>query len=210
MLGGATTRAVPDSTWPGSSASSARSSARTATPRWQELELGPILQCLDRIATRHGVRLPASLALTGKALAQMQTAASVLDPTLDPFAAVGSFVLRDLLTRLRGAADPKRIFYEGQKLRVRAIRLVEAFERVTGARPGQKLQVHFRGAELEDVISGAARRLSLGLTGAAAILGSAVTASAQDVQAWVPIAFGGAGTFLTGMLVLDVLRRRRR
>jgi hypothetical protein len=139
----------------------------------------------------------------------MQSAATVLDPTLDPFAAVGSFVLRDLLTRLRGAADPKRVFYEGQKLRVRAIRLVEAFERVTGARPGQKLQVHFRGAELEDVISGAARRLSLGLTGAAAILGSAVTASAQDVQAWVPLAFGGAGTFLTGMLVLDVLRRRR-
>ena len=175
-----------------------------------ELELGPILQSITETASRHGVRLPASLALTGKALAQMQSAATELDPTLDPFAAVGSFVLRDLLTRLRGAADPKRMFYEGQKLRVRAIRLVEAFERVTGARPGQKLQVHFRGAELEDVISGAARRLSLGLTGAAAILGSAVTASAQDVQAWVPIAFGAAGTFLTGMLVLDVLRRRRR
>ena len=100
------------------------------------------------------------------------------------------------------------MFYEGQKLRVRAIRLVEAFERVTGARPGQKLQVHFRGTELEEVVRGAARRLSLGLTGAAAILGSAVTASADTVDAWVPLAFGGAGAFLTGMLVLDVFRRR--
>ena len=176
----------------------------------QELELGPILQSVTEISARHGVRLPASLALTGKALAQMQTAAAVLDPTLDPFSAVGSFVLRDLLTRLRGSADPKRMFYEGQKLRVRAIRLVEAFERVTGARPGQKLQVHFRGTELEDVIRGAALRLSLGLTGAAAILGSAVTASAETVDAWVPVAFGGAGAFLTGMLVLDVLRRSSR
>jgi ubiquinone biosynthesis protein len=174
----------------------------------QELELGPILQSITETATRHGVRLPASLALTGKALAQMQAAATVLDPTLDPFAAVGSFVVRDLLARLRSSADPKRMFYEGQKLRVRAIRLVEAFERVTGARPGQKLQVHFRGTELEDVIRGAARRLSLGLTGAAAILGSAVTASATGVHEWVPLLFGGAGAFLTGMLVVDVLRRR--
>ena len=175
----------------------------------QELELGPILQAITETATRHGVRLPASLALTGKALAQMQSAAMVLDPTLDPFSAVGSFVLRDLLVRLRGSADPKRLFYEGQKLRVRATRLVEAFERVTGARPGQKLQVHFRGTELEDVVRGAALRLSLGLTGAAAILGTAVTASAESVDAWIPLAFGGAGAFLTGMLVLDILRGRR-
>jgi ubiquinone biosynthesis protein len=175
----------------------------------QELELGPILQSITETASRHGVRLPASLALTGKALAQMQSAATVLDPTLDPFSAVGSFVLRDLLLRLRGAADPKRMFYEGQKLRVRAIRLIEAFERVTGARPGQKLQVHFRGTELEEVVRGAARRLSLGLTGAAAILGSAITASTESVDAWIPLAFGGAGVFLTGMLVLDLVRGRR-
>jgi ubiquinone biosynthesis protein len=173
-----------------------------------ELELGPILQSITETASRHGVRLPASLALTGKALAQMQSAAAVLDPTLDPFAAVGTFVLRDLLTRLRGSADPKRMFYEGQKLRIRAIRLVEAFERVTGARPGQKLQVHFRGTELEEVVRGAARRVSLGLTGAAAILGAAVTASA-DVDSWVPVVFGSAGASLTGLLLLDVFRRRR-
>ena len=174
-----------------------------------ELELGPILQSITETATRHGVRLPASLALTGKALAQMQAAATTLDPTLDPFASVGSFVLRDVVTRLRGSADPNRLFYESQKLRVRASRLVEAFERVTGARPGQKLQVNFRGTELEEVVRAASRRLSLGLTGAAAILGSAVTASADAVDAWVPLAFGGAGAFLTGMLVLDIMRRRR-
>jgi ubiquinone biosynthesis protein len=176
----------------------------------QELELGPILQSITETATRHGVRLPASLALTGKALAQMQTAATLLDPTLDPFAAVGRFVLRDLLLRLRGSADPKRLFYEGQKLRVRATRLVAAFERVTGARPGPKLQVHIRGTELENVISSGARRLSVGLTGAAAILGSAITASAETVDAWVPLAFGACGAFLTGMLVVDILRRRPR
>jgi ubiquinone biosynthesis protein len=110
---------------------------------------------------------------------------------------------------VRSSPPPKRVFYEGQKLRVRAIRLVEAFERVTGARPGQKLQVQFRGTELEDVIRGAARRLSVGLTAAAAILGSAITAGVENVDAWVPLAFGGAGAFLTGMLLLDVFRSDR-
>ena len=59
------------------------------------------------------------------------------------------------------------------------------------------------------MVRGAARRLSLGLTGAAAILGSAITASTESVDAWIPLAFGGAGAFLTGMLVLDLVRGRR-
>ena len=46
----------------------------------QEIQLGPILQGITEIAARHDVRLPAELALTGKALAQMQLAATVPRP----------------------------------------------------------------------------------------------------------------------------------
>ena len=38
----------------------------------KEIQLGPVLQGITEIAARHDMRLPASLALTGKALAQMQ------------------------------------------------------------------------------------------------------------------------------------------
>ena len=47
-----------------------------------EIELGQILTGMARIAARHGVRLPASLSLAGKALAQVQLTAAQLDPEL--------------------------------------------------------------------------------------------------------------------------------
>ena len=40
----------------------------------KEIQLGPILQDITEIASRNDVSLPASLVLTGKALAQMQLA----------------------------------------------------------------------------------------------------------------------------------------
>ena len=54
-----------------------------------EISLGPLMQEIAHTSTQHGVRLPAPLVLTGKALAQMQLAATELDPELDPFAVVG-------------------------------------------------------------------------------------------------------------------------
>ena len=50
----------------------------------KEIQLGPILQEITEIAIRYDVPLPASLALTGKALAQMQLATAELDPDARP------------------------------------------------------------------------------------------------------------------------------
>src|SRR5439155_11489387 len=117
----------------------------------KEIQLGPVLQEITEIAIRHDVRLPASLALTGKALAQMQLATAALDPTLDPFSVAGQFLTKGLVNRIRDRMDPKQLFYEAQKLRLRFVRLVESVERLAGARPGPKLTVNFRGTErLED------------------------------------------------------------
>jgi ubiquinone biosynthesis protein len=176
----------------------------------KEIQLGPILQEITEIAIRHDVALPASLALTGKALAQMQLATAELDPTLDPFSVAGEFLSRGLVQRMRERMDPKRLFYEAQKLRVRFARLVEAIERLSGSRPGPKLTVNFRGTErLEDNIRRAGRRLSLALTAGAALVAAAITASSTHVARWVPITFGSIGLALTLGLILDLVRRRR-
>src|SRR5205823_2406063 len=83
---------------------------------------------------------------------------------LDPFSVVGGFVAKNLLTRVRTSADPKRIFYEFQKLELRANALVEAIERIAGARPGARMQVDVKGTTpLEDTIRRAARALSLAI-----------------------------------------------
>jgi predicted unusual protein kinase regulating ubiquinone biosynthesis (AarF/ABC1/UbiB family) len=176
----------------------------------RELELGPMLQGLTEIAARHGVRLPASLALTGKAFAQMQLAVAELDPTLDPFAPVGGFLLRAMGARVRDGANPQLLFYEAQKAKVRLTRLVESIERVTGARPGPRLQVQFRGMEpLEDAMRSGARRLSLGLAAGGALIATGVTAASEHVGSWVPLTLGSLAGVLTGGLLLDLVRRRR-
>jgi predicted unusual protein kinase regulating ubiquinone biosynthesis (AarF/ABC1/UbiB family) len=175
----------------------------------KDIQLGPILQEVTEIAIRHDVPLPASMALTAKALAQMQLATAELDPDLDPFAVAGSFLARNLLSRIGESTDPRRIFYETQKMKVRLVRMVEAVERVTGARPGPKLQIQFRGIEgLEANMRRAGRRLSLALTATGALLATAITASSTHVASWIPIVLGVTGGLLTLGLVGDLLRRR--
>jgi ubiquinone biosynthesis protein len=176
----------------------------------REIQLGPILQEVTEISIRHDVRLPASLTLTGKALAQMQLATAELDPTLDPFAVAGKFVLKRLTGQIRSRTNPGKMFYEVQKFRVRLGRLVEALERLTGARAGPKLQVYFRGTErLEDTIRRAGRRLALALTAGAALIGTAVTAASGRVAAWISVSMGVVGGLLVAALVVDLVRRRR-
>jgi hypothetical protein len=110
---------------------------------------------------------------------------------------------------MRAGADPKRIFYESQKLRARGARLVDAIERIAGARPGPKLQVDVRGiGPLERTIGAAARRLALAIIAGAVFIAAGSTATAERVSDWVPATLAGVGAFLTAVLLLDLLRRR--
>jgi len=182
--------------------------ARYRNVSLREIQLGPILQEMTEISIRHDIPLPASLALTGKALAQMQLATAELDPELDPFEVAGSFLMRGVVGRVRERLSPQRMFYEGQKLRVRLTNLVEAFERLAGARPGPKLQVNFAAERLENTVRRAGRRLSLGVIAGAALLGTAITASSDIVARWVPAVLGGIGGLFVIALVVDLVRRR--
>jgi len=176
----------------------------------KEIQLGPILQEMTEISIRHDVRLPASMALTGKALAQMQLATAELDPELDPFDVAGQYVVRRLTGQVRERLDPRRLFYEAQKMRVRVTNLVEAVERLAGARPGPKLQVHFRGIEgLENTIHRAGRRLALAFSAAGALLGTAITATSARVGGWVPVTLAVTGGLLACGLIVDLVRGRK-
>jgi predicted unusual protein kinase regulating ubiquinone biosynthesis (AarF/ABC1/UbiB family)/nucleotide-binding universal stress UspA family protein len=184
--------------------------ARNRSTSLKDIELGPILQDMTEISVRYGVPLPASLALTGKALAQMQQATAQLDPDLDPIEVAGKFLMRSLLRGMGSRIDPKAIFYQSQKLRVRAMRVVEAIERMIGARPGQKMEINFRAAPLESTVRRAGRQLALGLTAGAAILASGLTAISARVPGWVPVTFGVLAGVLTLGLLLDLFRNRDR
>src|SRR5438093_6638150 len=171
----------------------------------KEIQLGPILQEITEISIRHDVPLPASLALTGKALAQMQLATAELDPTLDPFAVAGSFLMRKFRDEVRSRMDPQKLFYEGQKFKMRAVRFVESMERLTGARPGPKLQVYFRGIEgLETQVRRAGRRVALALVGGGWWIGVALTAASNHGSGWVSPSLAGLGGAITLGLGIDL------
>jgi predicted unusual protein kinase regulating ubiquinone biosynthesis (AarF/ABC1/UbiB family) len=176
----------------------------------REIQLGPLLQGITEIAARHDVRLPAELALTAKALAQMQLAASVLDPDLDPFSIVGRFLAKRLFERSREAIDPKRAFYEVQKVKVRLSGIVNAFERLVGARPGQRFQVDLKGTGgLEEPIRRAARRVALAVVAGSAIVASGFTAGSPNIGSWLPVLFAAVGGAMLVLLLLDLFWRRR-
>jgi predicted unusual protein kinase regulating ubiquinone biosynthesis (AarF/ABC1/UbiB family) len=138
-----------------------------------EIELAQVLTGLARVAARHGVRMPASLALAGKALAQVQVTAAQLDPELQPVELIGRFVAGSLTRNLAWHGDPRVALYELQKLRMRGRRLLEGLERVTGVRPGPGLQVEVRGlAELERLV----RRLTYAIAAVAATAAIALVA----------------------------------
>jgi ubiquinone biosynthesis protein len=125
-----------------------------------DIDIGGMLEEMADIGARHRIQLPAALALSGKAFGQMQLAVAALDPGLDAFSVIGSFLLRGVGERLREASDPQKLFYEAQKLKVRVNRLIESVERMTGARPGGRMQVEFIGSrEIEEAITRTGRRL---------------------------------------------------
>jgi len=208
MLAGAIDRSDLDVDAYGDEIGALMATYRTASLK--DIQLGPVLQEMTEISLRHGVPLPASLTLTGKALAQMQLAAAQLDPELDPFDVAGKFLMRSLVSSMAGKTDPKALFYQAQKMKVRAMRVVEALERLIGARPGQKLEVNFRATSLEQTVHDAGRRLALGVVAAAALLGTAIVAIAERVPIWVPVTLGVVGGLFTLGLLVDLVRGRRR
>ncbi len=173
-----------------------------------EMRLGPILLEMSEIALRQGVPLPASLTLLGKALAQAQLATAQLDPGLDPFEVAGSYLTRAFLNGVRARLDPKTLLYESQKLKVRAMRMMETLERVVGARTGQNLEVNFRSNAIEEMLRRVGRRLAVGLIAAACVLATGFTAASAGAPTWLTAAFGATAALLALGLIVDLTLRR--
>ncbi len=173
----------------------------------RELRLGPLLQQMTQISIRHGVRLPAALALAGKAFGQMQLATAELDPELDPFAVAGSFVLKRVLTRVRQAANPEGLFYKAEKFRVRVEQLIEAIEGVTGARPGRNLQINFKGTQgIEDTLRRLGRRLTLAVIAGAFVIATGLAVGFGQPPSWLTVTLGVVGGALVLGLLVDMVR----
>jgi ubiquinone biosynthesis protein len=170
---------------------------------------GPVLQELMAISFRHGIALPPTLSLAAKCLSQMHAITAELDPELDPFEVSGRFLMGYLMRRTILQADPKELGYELQKLRLRAFRVFESFERLVGAKPGHEAALSFRATALESTLRSASRRLALGIAAGFALLASAVTAVSERLGPWATVVFGATGGVLLVMLLVDLARDKK-
>jgi ubiquinone biosynthesis protein len=158
-----------------------------------DMEIGAMLAGIFEVATRHRIRLPPALALSGKAFSQMQLAVGELAPSLDPFALASRFLLKNTRRQVLRQLDPQRLYYSSQKLVLRSSRLVEALERATGARPGAGVQVSVAGTHgLADAVERAGRRIALVAGGGVLVVAAAAWLADRDRNRSFRRAFAGA------------------
>ena len=178
---------------------------------FSDIELGPMLDKLIEIAARHGIRLPASLAMTGKAFGQMQLAVAELDP--EPRPVLGR---RRVHVPRAARAAPGRIRPAALDLREpeaegagdAAHRGDRAADRCA-ARPGTPDRAARKSRTLEDAIRKAGRRIALAFAGGATLLAAVLAAAAESIDLWVPITLGVAAGIAGLALVLDLRDRAR-
>lgn len=180
--------------------------ARYRSASLRDIQLGPILQEMSEISLRYNVPLPAELTLTGKALAQMQLATAQLDPDLDLFDVAGKYLMRQAVRGLGGRLDPASLLFQTRKLQVRSMRVVEAIERLIGARPGDRLSVNFEAATLEATVRRGARRIGIAFAAGATAVATGLLALADRVDGAILVGVGAVAGILTLGLVIDILR----
>jgi predicted unusual protein kinase regulating ubiquinone biosynthesis (AarF/ABC1/UbiB family) len=173
----------------------------------RDIQLGPVLQDMSAIALRHRVPLPSELTLTGKALAQMQLAAAQLDPDVDPFEVAGRFLSRHIIRQMGRSFEPATLMYNARRFRVRLIQVLEAVERLIGARPGQKLEVEFRARTLEASLRRAIRRVGAVFLASAGLLATGLLTLSDRVPLWAPVMSGTISGLLAFGFLIDLFRR---
>ena len=166
---------------------------RRKLPRyhWRPLSgvrTGEALADLQRIALRHGIRLPTSFALVGKTLAQADSVARALDPSMDPIELLEEDGMVVMLQEAERRLEPNQLlaFTYTQleplaRMPRRLSQLVSRFEDGTG-RIGivpQDLD------EFEHVVRSFANRLGAAIIIAALLIASALMARVNDTVALV-------------------------
>lgn len=149
---------------------------------------GEALADLQRLALRHGIRLPTAFALVGKTLSQADSVARALDPELDPIELLEEDGLKALGDEAARSLAPERIIAFGASQLPPLARLPRRFaqlvERVEAG--GLKVGVVPTGLdELERLLRSVANRLAAAIIILGLLISSAYMARVNDVVSLV-------------------------
>ena len=173
---------------------------RRKLPRyhWRPLSgvrTGEALADLQRIALRHGIRLPTSFALVGKTLAQADSIARALDPELDPIELLEEDGTSVLVQEAARRLEPNELLTLGYTQLEPLARLPRRISRlVTRAETGT-LKVGIVPSdlgELEHLVRSSANRLGAARIISARLVASALMARVNDTISVVGFVLSGA------------------
>ena len=155
------------------------------------IHAGESLADLQRIALAHKIALPTSFALIGKTLAQADSVARTLDPTIDPMALVEAESVDVMITETERRLQPNRLFAYLYTQLDPLTRMPRRLGHIlTELEQGSlKLGIVPMGlAELQATLRSVANRLGAAIIVAALLLASALLARVHRFE-WM--AFGG-------------------
>ncbi len=162
-----------------------------------EIQFAELLDQLTEISIRHGVPLPSSLVMVGKAIAQVQLSVVALAPELDPLAEAGRFFVRSLARRFARGLDPQALLFQAEKLRYRAGRVADGVTRMTAGGPGGSVDLRFASPRLELSVAHAGRTIALGLGAGLTWIATTIVESSSNASPAHKRALRTAATGLT-------------
>jgi ubiquinone biosynthesis protein len=171
----------------------------------EEIQLVELLNELTAISLRHGVQLPSSFVMVGKALSQIELTVTELAPEIDPFEEARRFFMSSIRRRFVDRVDPQQMVFEAERLRYRVGQISEGLATVVGNRPGRKLEVRFTSAALERKIVRTGRMVALGL--GAGLTWIAAT-EAREADPRTARALRGLATGLSAWFAAEAARRQ--
>ena len=177
----------------------------------EDIEVGTLVSELCRVAAETGLRLPAELALLGKALLNLDQIAHELAPGFDPSACVQEHAVEVLQHRMR----PQRNRLAATALEGRQFieELPGRMNRLFDAVADGEVRLKVDAIGQDELLRGlrqVANRVTMGLVLAALIVGAEVLARVQSTLATVCFVAAALGGFvLLVSIVLEGMRQRR-
>jgi predicted unusual protein kinase regulating ubiquinone biosynthesis (AarF/ABC1/UbiB family) len=170
-----------------------RAELRRKLPRYHHRPLagiraGEALADLQRMSVKHGIRLPTSFALVGKTLAQADSIARTLDPSLDPVALLRADALELMLAEGEKRLAPTELASYAFTQLAPLARLPRRVGQVADRLEEGTLRIGITPArleELEAVMRSAANRIGAAIIVAGLLLASAWMARVNDALAVV-------------------------
>jgi predicted unusual protein kinase regulating ubiquinone biosynthesis (AarF/ABC1/UbiB family) len=186
---------------------------RRKLPRYHWRPLGGIaageaLADLQRICLRYAIRLPPSFALVGKTLAQADSVARTLDPTLDPIALLEEeaqgLILTEAERRLQPNALATVLFSQFESLSRLPRRVVEIADHVeTGTLRVGVVPTGLDG--VEHVLRSVSNRIGAALIIVGLLIASALIARVHALQ-WIALAGFSIAALLGLYMVWKIIR----